>query len=124
VLTKRAVLAVALSLTSLFHAISSVESCHRDLNSEGHIGRYQISYAYWKDSNTPGQWSDVSDAKYAELVMLNYFRRFAALALRREDYQILARIHNGGPDGAEEPETKKYWSLVKEYLDDPGKPCN
>lgn len=84
---------------------------------------YQISYAYWKDSNTPGKWQDVTDERYARQVMLNYFRRYASEALQKEDFQVLARIHHGGPDGAVETETIKYWTLIKEYLYDTRKRC-
>lgn len=116
----------ARSFDTFFDAIAAVESCrgvHQD--NPNHLGPYQISYGYWVDSGIEGSWRDVVDEEYAERVMFAYFERYAPNALDKEDFRTLARIHNGGPDGARDPETLLYWTLVERSMrDDTSKRCD
>jgi len=81
------------------------------------IGPYQIGRAYWLDSRVPGEWSDCCDAAYAERVILAYWTRYCPAALRANDMETLARIHNGGPTGHRKQATMVYWRKVKALLD-------
>jgi hypothetical protein len=77
------------------------------------IGPYQIGLAYWKDSRVSGQWADVRDRTYAERVMMAYWKRYAPAALASNDFETLARVHNGGVRGASKNATIPYWRKVQ-----------
>jgi hypothetical protein len=80
------------------------------------LGPYQITRAYWHDSGVPGKYPWVRNKAYAERVMIAYWQRFCPSALARHDWQTLARVHNGGPNGPEEARTRGYWARVREHL--------
>lgn len=80
------------------------------------LGPYQISRAYWRDSGVPGRYEWVRNAAYAERVVLSYWRRHCPSALAKGDWQTLARVHNGGPDGRKTGRTFAYWRRVQEHL--------
>lgn len=110
------------SLRQLLDAIREVETGgHSDpANALGDRGRslgpYQISVAYWRDSGVAGPYRWVRNQAYAERVMIAYWQRFCPLALARQDWQTLARVHNGGPDGRAERRTAAYWRAVNSNL--------
>jgi len=84
-------------------------------------GPYQIHRRYWQDAvdHYPalgGTYADVDRREYAECVILCYWHRYAPEALQAGQYDRLARIHNGGPDGDREPETLAYWRRVRKHL--------
>jgi hypothetical protein len=80
------------------------------------LGPYQITRAYWADSRVPGQYQWVRNKAYAERVMIAYWQRHCPLALARRDWQTLARVHNGGPNGPSEWRTLVYWNRVKQQM--------
>jgi hypothetical protein len=81
------------------------------------IGPYQIQRAYWLDSRIFGEYrSCLKDAAYSERVMRAYWARYCPKALAAEDWETLARIHNGGPKGAKKTATVKYWDKVKKEM--------
>jgi len=82
------------------------------------IGPYQIQRAYWQDARMPsGTYQDcLADHAYSEQVVLRYFRRYAPKALEANDWQTLARIHNGGPKGASKKATEAYWLKVQKEM--------
>jgi len=80
------------------------------------IGPYQIGRAYWQDANVPGDWSHVRGRRYAERVMLAYWRRYVPEALAAGDTRVLARVHNGGPRGHDKRATLRYWGKVRQRL--------
>ena len=82
----------------------------------GAIGPFQIHRAYWKDTRLRGRWEDCRDPRYAREVVLAYWKRYCPKALESLDAETLARVHNGGPDGAREPETVKFWKKVEREL--------
>ncbi len=106
----------------LFDAIRHVETggSSDPANAVGDGGRsvgpYQIRREYWRDSGIPGKYAWVRNVRYAELVMLNYWRRHCPEALRRGDWQTLARVHNGGPDGDRDRRTINYWRRVQQQI--------
>ncbi len=109
-------------LRPLLDAICEVETGeHPDAaNAQGDGGRslgpYQISRAYWRDSGVPGRYEWVRDQAYAERVMIAYWQRHCPSALARHDWQTLARVHNGGPNGAQKLQTISYWRRAREQL--------
>lgn len=96
------------------------------------LGPYQISRAYWLDAcerseSLRGQpYATVRDVDYAERVMIAYWQRYCPVTLRMVTWQdpamrchafeVLARIHNGGPNGAHQPATLDYWRRVEAEL--------
>lgn len=108
-------------LRPLFDSIREVES-GGDPSVVGDggrsIGPYQIKWAYWKDSGVPGTYAMVRDPRYAERVMLAYWKRYCPDALARCDYQTLARVHNGGHSGMRNASTIAYWRKVAAELAD------
>ncbi|HOB76351.1 MAG TPA: hypothetical protein PKG54_17710 [Phycisphaerae bacterium] len=107
------------NLRPLFDAIREVESGgNPDAVGDGgrSIGPYQIQWAYWKDSGVPGKYHQVRDHRYAERVMIAYWKRYCPQALARRDYQTLARVHNGGLTGHRKAATLPYWHKVAREL--------
>lgn len=80
------------------------------------IGPYQIHRGYWLDSKLPGSHDDCRDPQYARQVVLAYWKRYAPKALEGLDAQTLARVHNGGPDGARQDCTLVFWRKVERAL--------
>lgn len=48
--------------------------------------------------------------------MIRYWTKHAPTDLRRMNVERLARIHNGGPRGAQNPRTVPYWNKVREAM--------
>lgn len=112
--------ASASDLRPLLDAIRMVESGGQQNPRDGDggraIGPYQIWRVYWLDSKVEGKYEQCRDREYAERVMLAYWKRYCPKALATDDWETLARVHNGGPRGAEKAATLKYWAKVKKHL--------
>ena len=85
------------------------------------IGCLQIWKAYWTDAkqHCPGLGGEYDDCKqriYAERVTVAYLLRYARHAVAERNYEVLARIHNGGPAGASKRATQPYWVKVSKAL--------
>lgn len=118
-LTTRVKAAPSERVTALLDAIMSVESGGRtDAVGDGGdaLGAFQIHQAYWIDSRLPGVYTDCRDPAYAKLVVLAYWSRYCPQALANGDLEELARVHNGGPAGASNPKTQRYWQRVQRHL--------
>lgn len=84
--------------------------------AEGAVGRYQIRQGYLDDANAAAGTSytlaEMREPGKAEAVvrayLARYGRAFAARAGRAPTAEELARIHNGGPRGAERAATLAY----------------
>lgn len=109
------------------HSIHQVESGGQMSPKDGDggkaIGPLQIWWVYWKDAHDfdpslGGSYQDCRDYDYSVKVMRVYFRRYAPEALGRNDWEVLARIHNGGPKGHEKSATLGYWRKVRQVLQD------
>ena len=121
------------SLDDFLAALSYVESRNQDdaVGDQGKaLGRYQIHKVYWQDAveYSPNLaeghvYQDVTDPNYAKQVVLAYFHRYGKHYIQTQDWEALARMHNGGPaimrrQGTKAWEnTSKYWQKVKEQLD-------
>ncbi len=80
------------------------------------IGPYQISRAYWADSGIGGHWRQCEERRFAEAVMMAYWKRYCPGAVRMRDFETLARIHNGGPRGHRKAATLPYWSRIRDHV--------
>lgn len=106
---------------TLLAAIRQVESGGNDraVGDNGKaIGPYQIHEVYWRDAvdfdkNIGGTYKDCYDPAYAEKIVRAYMRRYAP---KNSSDEVFARIHNGGPKGAERKPTKPYWAKVKKAM--------
>jgi hypothetical protein len=106
-------------------AIRWVESSNRVDVPNGDQGLairpYQIHFVYWQDAiahapSLGGSYQDCRRRDYAERVIEAYMQRYAPDAWRIGDAETIARIHNGGPRGAEKATTLGYWQRVRQRL--------
>jgi hypothetical protein len=85
---------------------------------------YQIRDIYIKDLNRIYTYKYHIRDKYSrsisEMMMYDYWRYYGYQYVKDTGnpitYEVLARIHNGGPDGWKEESTKKYWHKVERHL--------
>lgn len=107
-------------------ALNMVEASGKSGNIVGDngkaLGGYQIHKIYWQDAvqydkSIGGKYQDVTNKAYAEKIVTAYLNRYAKQAVLSNDYETLARIHNGGPKGAKKTATTGYWQKVKKVLD-------
>lgn len=122
-----------ITFEKLLEALNQVEARGRKKNvpagdSGTRIGPLQIYAGYWRDAiewlkkndiefNTvSNMWCCCEDWEYAKIIAHIYFRRYAPKALREGNWEVLARVHNGGPHGHLKKATLPYWEKVKEAL--------
>lgn len=105
--------------TAFLEALAEVESNGNDAavnEREDAHGRYQIRAGYLADANealgTSYTLEDMHDPAKAEEVVRAYLLRYGQAYERRTGHLatdgVLARIHNGGPRGAEKAATVPY----------------
>ena len=122
---KRLALLLALAATTTTHAappesfwraLHLVETSGRHgpiLGDNGRsLGPLQISRAYFTDSRVGGTYEQVTDLGFARKVVTAYLQRYAPQAWAAGDVVTLARIHNGGVNGAKKTATIKYGEKV------------
>ena len=80
------------------------------------LGPVQIHKSYWQDSGVKGSYQQVTNYNYAVKVMTAYLNRYAPEAIKSNNYEVLARTHNGGPQGSKRKSTLDYWRKVCKYL--------
>lgn len=106
-------------------AIRFVESSDRDDVPDGDnglaIGPYQIHEVYWRDANASdtslgGTYQDCRRRAYAERVVAAYMAKWCKDAWLAGDAEVIARVHNGGPGGADRASTLGYWERVRARL--------
>lgn len=116
-----------LYLTPLYFAIATVESERGATSSNV----YQIRSIYVNDVNRimekpgcryfpPFRLTDPIYRDKAEDMMrvywLHWGTQYERKAYKPVTYEVLARIHNGGPFGWKKPETLAYWHRVRDVL--------
>lgn len=115
---------VRTELRPFLDALVQVESGGDD-NARGDsgkaLGSLQIWRVYWQDATEyaptlGGEYDDVTQRIYAERVVCAYLLRYARHAVAEKNYEVLARIHNGGPAGASKKATAPYWAKVQKAL--------
>lgn len=108
------------ALGSFLSALHQVEASGRKGPVKGDNGRslgpLQISKLYWIDSKVAGKYSDCANLEYSKRVFISYMKRHAPKALSDGDWQKLARIHNGGPQGHLRSSTIHHWMKVRKAM--------
>lgn len=110
-----------LYLSPLFSAMAKVES---DCGASS-ANVYQIQDIYLDDLSRiymriyPK--SIKTDKAASEFAMVDYWKFYAHAWARKNlrkqiTYEVLARIHNGGPNGMSKDSTLAYWCKVRKYL--------
>ena len=91
-------------------------------------GPLQIHREYWKDAvdwyagngiilkKDHKYYAQCNDWEYSKFIVYGYLKRYASAALREGDWEKLARIHNGGPNGMKKKSTIPYWEKVADAL--------
>ena len=110
-----------IALAPLYAAIAQVESC----NGVTSPNVYQITRRYLDDlGRVYGvHFEDqcATDRAASEMAMQFYWKhyghRYLSITGKLPDYEVLARIHNGGPDGWRKKSTLGYWRKVRAELD-------
>ena len=101
---------------SFWRALHQVETSGRHgpiLGDNGRsLGPLQISRAYFADSRVGGTYEQVVDLGFARRVATAYLKRYAPKAWAAGDVETLARVHNGGPQGATKAATVNYGQKV------------
>jgi hypothetical protein len=86
------------------------------------IGPFQIWEVYFRDAQSFDkslkgiQYKDVTNLTVAKKVVLAYFRRYEPMASKNLNFEVLARLHNGGPGWRGKSSTVQYWNKVKKNL--------
>lgn len=114
------------SRQEILDAIRHVESGGRPNPPDGDgglaIGPYQIHRVYWEDAVThvpelrTRGYQACRERAYAERVIDAYMRRWVPDAWRHGEAETIARVHNGGPQGAAKASTDRYWRKVHARL--------
>lgn len=110
-----------LALAPLYFAIAQVES----ENGVTSRNMYQLTRIFLDDcetlTNSVIKDDVVYDRQAAEQLMFIYWRhygeRYEKLTGKKPTYEVLARIHNGGPRGYEKKATLGYWARIKTALE-------
>lgn len=109
----------------ILDAIRHVESASRadppDGDGGAAIGPFQIHRVYWHDAlvhdpTLGGTYEHCRDLGYATRVVAAYMERWVPDAWRAGDAEVIARVHNGGPEGMRKAATLRYWQKVRSRL--------
>jgi hypothetical protein len=121
VLTAVPAFAQQVTMDKFLDAICKVES-RGNVSAIGDNGRaigpYQIWREYWQDAvkfdkSLAGCYEDCKNPVYARRVVRAYMARYAPPGA---SWEVMARIHNGGPQGHRRATTAKYWAKVQAAL--------
>lgn len=82
------------------------------------IGPLQIQEACWKDAKVDFPYQDCHDFEKAKEVAIKYWKRYCLKDYENKNWEVLARIWNGGPRGHTKNATIKYWEKVKGFLNE------
>lgn len=108
---------------NFFRALNQVEAGGRSGPIRGDngtaLGPMQIHYSYWLDAHCSGSYSNCADFAYSCRVVNTYLLRYCPKAVACDDFETMARIHNGGPRGDKKEATKSYWKKVRKQLTKP-----
>lgn len=112
--------------SKFIHALHMVESSGRVGKIVGDNGRalgpLQIHKSYWQDAVTfdksiGGCYDDCTKLDYSIKIVNAYLNRYAEKALKTNDFETLARLHNMGPSYKKNhAATDSYWAKVNKFL--------
>lgn len=117
-----------LNLNKLIDALIIVESNgdEKAVGDNGHaIGILQLHKEYVDDVNriysTNYRWPEDAISKQrsggiCRYYLFHYGRHYEATTGNKVTYEILAKIHNGGPNGWMKLSTQKYWEKVERVM--------
>lgn len=109
-----------------FKILGQIESNNNDYaigDSGKALGRYQIWRIYFKDAQNFDkslqniEYKQVTNEIVARRVVMAYLNKYCLNSVKSGNYEVMARIHNGGPDGQNKQNTLKYWQRFKKLLD-------
>ena len=88
------------------------------------IGAFQLWKIYIDDVNRFSDKKfkyedryDINKSKEIVIIYLKYYgKRYERITGKTATYEILSRIHNGGPNGWKKDSTIKYWNKVMKVL--------
>ena len=85
------------------------------------IGPFQLHRDYWIDATKfdktiGGSYSQCADYNYSKRIVAAYLTRYGAKYIKSNDFESLARIHNGGPNGYRYKGTISYWHKVQAWM--------
>lgn len=85
------------------------------------LGPLQIHYSYWLDAvsfnkTIGGKYSDCADLNYSKKIVSSVLNKYCKNAVLLNDFEIMFRIHNGGPLGHKKSSTLNYWLKASKYL--------
>jgi hypothetical protein len=80
------------------------------------LGPFQIHRSYFRDSGVAGSYDQCAGYAFSVKVVTGYLNRYARDAVASRNWEKLARIHNGGPNGYNKSETLAYWNKVRKHL--------
>lgn len=104
--------------------IGAIESNNNDLavgDNGKSISRYQIQKAAFIDAKQFDKsikfgYESLTNKNNALKVMTAYLNKYCPAAVRKNNFEIMAKTWNGGPNGPKNPNTKKYWAkFTKQY---------
>ena len=105
------------------HMVESGGRVGRIMGDNGRaLGPMQIHKEYWKDAvsfdkSIGGSYSDCANLDYSVKIVTAYLNRYAEKALKTNDFEILARLHNMGPNYKKNrAATDAYWAKIKKNL--------
>ena len=123
-----AMMLFGLNLDPLFLALAEVESTSGTRSANV----YQINDLYIKDVNRITSHNTATNVlsfqirdKYSKYksqdMMLVYWKYYGSIYRdktgKTPTFEVLSRIHNGGPVGYDKPSTTNYWNKVRRALD-------
>ena len=112
----------------LLNALVWVESSRNEKavgDSGKAVGLLQLHKIYVDDVNRilgkkrysyTDRWNPQKSVEMAMVYLKHYGRRYERLTGKKASYEILARIHNGGPNGWKKAGTTVYWRKVRKHL--------
>lgn len=110
---------------TFFYALHQIESSGRTgeiIGDNGKaLGPYQIHKVYFLDAaefdkSLGNNYNNVTNIDFARRVVIAYLNRYNKTAVNNKNYEILARMHNGGPKGHTRQATLSYWEKFRRYL--------
>ena len=116
-----------MSYLKLIMALIAVESGGDD-NAIGDggkaLGCLQIHAIYVRDVNRiagteythTDAFDRVKSITMTGIYLAHYGKRYTRITGKPVTYEVLARIHNGGPDGWKKPATLKSWKKVRKVM--------
>lgn len=119
--------AISSDFQTFLGVLSKVESRDNDKavgDGGNSIGRYQIGKLYFIDAQSFNtnlnkySWRDCFNGNVSEQVVRAYMLKYEPVAVRNNDWEVLARLHNSGPRWRNKKHlTNKYWFKIKYEMD-------